>query len=83
MLPRRNKEHDEKLADKHLFCVGDKEEDKKRTKVDGEEYWVLARGMDNFEALSGVGRVLEKNRHGSNLTTWDEVIYVTVPNTTM
>ena len=44
---------------KHLLGVGDIGVTKKRRGADGENYCVLARGRDNYDALSGIGRVLE------------------------
>ena len=74
--PRRDKEHDEKLAAKHLLGVGDIGVTKKRRGADGENYWVLARGRDNYEALSGVGRVLDNQLRPFKTTdlNWSQLI---------
>ena len=48
---------------------------KKIEKGSKEEYWVLARGKDNFEALKKVGEVLEKGS-GGNVTHYNDDVTV-------
>jgi len=63
--PKRDREHDEKGGE-----VGSKTKVSTQGMSGKEEnFWVLAKGRDNFDALLKVGEVLEKSR-GGDMVQW-------------
>ena len=66
-LPKRDMDHYE-TGDQ--WFSGSRE--RKRKASESEVYYVIAIGKDNFEALQQVGRVLEKNRPGGDVSQWQK-----------
>jgi len=74
--PKRDKDHDERLASGqgqgHQEGREIQPNNKKRKVNDGSVFWVMARGRENYEALSSVAKLLEKNSPSGNLAHWEE-----------
>jgi len=70
--PKRDKDHDERLATGHNEGKDHQSAIKKRKANDGNVFWVMARGRENFESLSTVGKILEKNSPAGNVSQWEK-----------
>jgi len=70
--PKRDKDHDERLASGHSEGKESQSAIKKRKANDGNVFWVMARGRKNFESLSTVGKILEESCPSGNVAQWEK-----------